>query len=228
MNPKNLLLNAAILSMSSLVMAQTALTTSGNINYVSDYKFRGISQTSGNMAVQGGFDVTYGGFYIGTWSSNVEMSDANIESDVYGGYTGKLTKALTFDVGLITYQYPGNQSSYDFNEIYGSLSMPVYGVTSTLGVNYSDDFFAASGNATYYSLNLSLPTKMKNLTANTAIGRQVIDNSVAYGTDDYTDFTFSLGYLYRNMTVGLTYNVTDECTSTGTDQNVVVSLSSSM
>ena len=229
MNHKNLFLNAAILSMSSLVMAQTALTKSGNINYVSDYAWRGISQTAGGMAVQGGFDIEYGGFYLGTWSSNVDMAPATIEAEVYAGYAGSFTsfaKKLTYDVGLITYQYPGNNSGYDFNEIYGSLSMPVYGVTSTLGVNYSDDFFGGSGNATYYSLNFVSPTSMKNLSANATVGRQEIDNSTVYGTNDYTVYKLGVDYTMKTMTAGLQFSNTNS-SADFSGPRTIVSLSSS-
>lgn len=230
MNPKNLLLNAAILSMSSLVMAQSAMTKSGNINYVSDYTWRGISQTAGGMAVQGGFDIEYGGFYAGTWSSNVDMTSATLEAEVYAGYAGSFTsfaKKLSYDVGLITYQYPGNNSSYEFNEMYGSLSMPIYGVSSTLGVNYSDDFFGGSGNATYYSLNFVSPTSMKNLSANATVGRQEVDNSTVYGTNDYTVYNLGMQYKLSKMTrAGLQFSNTNS-SADFSGPRTIVSLSSS-
>ena len=229
LNPKNLLLNAAILSMSSLVMAQTALTKSGNINYVSDYAWRGISQTQGGMAVQGGFDMTYGGFYLGTWSSNIDTTTANIEVDVYAGYASSFTsfaKKLSYDVGLITYQYPGNNSGYDFNEIYGSLSMPVYGVTSTLGVNYTNDFYGGSGNATYYRLNFVSPTSIKNLAANATVGRQEVDNSTVYGTNDYTVYKLGVDYTMKKMTAGLQFSDTNS-SANFSGPRTIVSLSSS-
>jgi uncharacterized protein (TIGR02001 family) len=47
-------------------------TLTGNVGFVSDYRFRGISQTFKEPALQGGFDYSHAsGFYLGTWASNV-------------------------------------------------------------------------------------------------------------------------------------------------------------
>ena len=100
----------------------------GNINLTSNYKFRGQDQgtlKAWSPAVQGGFDWTQNGFYLGNWDSNVSFA-GNIEMDLYGGYRGEITKELTYDVGLLQYYYPknGNTTSINFNttEIYGSLA----------------------------------------------------------------------------------------------------------
>src|SRR5690349_14450604 len=43
-----------------------------NVGLFSEYIFRGISQTGGKPAVQGGFDYAHSsGFYAGTWASNI-------------------------------------------------------------------------------------------------------------------------------------------------------------
>ena len=50
----------------------SAHTFTGNVGFVSDYVFRGISQTQNHPAIQGGFDYNHAsGFYVGTWASNV-------------------------------------------------------------------------------------------------------------------------------------------------------------
>ncbi|MFL6696649.1 MAG: TorF family putative porin [Vitreoscilla sp.] len=90
-----------------------------NVGAVSDYRVRGIAQTSFKPAIQGGIDFAdKSGFYLGTWASNVRWVKAlngatkgSVEVDVYGGYRGALdVLPLTYDAGLITYQYPGNNS----------------------------------------------------------------------------------------------------------------------
>lgn len=84
-----------------------------NVGFVSDYYFRGISQTWHRPAVQGGFDITHSsGFYGGMWGSNVSPNtypDANVEIDVYGGYNGTIpaVEGLGWTVGLYSYLYPG-------------------------------------------------------------------------------------------------------------------------
>ena len=103
----------------------------------SDYTFRGISQTAEDPAIQGGFDYEHGsGLYIGTWASNVDfevqtVSDATMELDVYGGIAGEFDNGLGWDVGILSYNYPGADSSleYDFTEVYGSLSYSMFTAT---------------------------------------------------------------------------------------------------
>lgn len=52
---------------------------SGNVAVVSQYIFRGLSQSNGKPAIQGGFDYTHSsGFYAGTWLSNISwFTDQN-------------------------------------------------------------------------------------------------------------------------------------------------------
>ncbi|HUP07607.1 MAG TPA: TorF family putative porin [Caldimonas sp.] len=115
-----------------------------NIGVVSDYRFRGISQTRFDPALQGGIDyaIPNTGFYIGTWMSNikwikdageiagVDTGSAPVEWDFYGGYKGEIVKdTLSYDVGLLQYYYPNqhldripNTYSPDTLEIYGALT----------------------------------------------------------------------------------------------------------
>ena len=109
---------------SPAALAQTASTAAaptpefaftGNLTLASEYRYRGIAQTNGKPAVQGGFDLAHSsGFYVGTWASNVSwLSDAgggavsnSLEWDFYGGYKGALGD-FGYDVGLLYYYYPG-------------------------------------------------------------------------------------------------------------------------
>lgn len=92
-------------------------TLSGNINLTSDYIFRGVSQTQNGPAIQGGFDYAHAsGFYVGTWASNVDWvslgykADSSMEIDLYGGFKGTAGD-FGYDLGVITYYYPGDQIS---------------------------------------------------------------------------------------------------------------------
>ena len=98
-----------------------------NISVTTKYKFRG--QDQGNTkwlspAVQGGFDWSQNGFYLGNWNSNVSFSNAAIEMDFYGGYKGEIAKDFGYDVGILQYYYPQKDRVIDFNttEIYGALT----------------------------------------------------------------------------------------------------------
>jgi uncharacterized protein (TIGR02001 family) len=86
-------------------------TATANVNIVSDYRFRGITQTWGRPAIQGGADISHEmGFYAGTWLSNIsgnEYPGGSLEWDMYAGWNFKVNDDLTFPVGMLFYYYPG-------------------------------------------------------------------------------------------------------------------------
>lgn len=87
----------------------------GNMALVTDYRFRGISQTNGKPALQGGFDYAHpSGFYVGNWNSNVSSGagfpGGNLEMDFYGGYKATFGD-FGIDVGTIYYYYPGTNAT---------------------------------------------------------------------------------------------------------------------
>ena len=90
-------------------------TVTGNIGLFSEYRFRGIAQTFGEPALQGGFDYAHSsGFYAGNWNSNVNQGagfpGASLEMDFYGGFK-KSFGDFGIDVGFIWYLYPGSEAS---------------------------------------------------------------------------------------------------------------------
>ena len=98
-----------------------------NISVTTKYKFRGQDQGNTNWsspAIQGGFDWSQNGFYLGNWNSNVSFSNAAIEMDFYGGYKGEIAKDFGYDIGLLQYYYPQKDKVINFNttEIYGALT----------------------------------------------------------------------------------------------------------
>jgi len=114
-------LASAAFAVPSLAAAQAAAapasphTFSGNIALVSDYKFRGISQTFGKPALQGGFDYSHAsGFYAGNWNSNINegagFPAGNLEMDFYGGWK-KTWGDWGLDLGAIYYYYPGSDAN---------------------------------------------------------------------------------------------------------------------
>lgn len=132
------------------VMAQDAASdwsVTGNAGLYSDYRFRGISQTNKDPAFQGGFDIAHSsGFYLGNWNSNIDsgfFAGSNLEMDFYGGFKGA-AGTLGYDVGVLTYYYPGSDPKIDNTEVYLGLSYgPVsakyfYAVTDFFGFDDSD------------------------------------------------------------------------------------------
>lgn len=118
-----------------------AITITGSAALVSDYRFRGVSQSDEGMAVQGGFTVNHdSGFYVGAWGSNLAgwgtFGGANMELDLYGGYKLPVGEG-TLDVGLTWYMYPSGASNTDFAEFYAKLSGAVGPATLTATVAYA-------------------------------------------------------------------------------------------
>jgi hypothetical protein len=118
-----------------------AVTVSGSVGLVSDYRFRGVSQSDENLAVQGGFTIAHeSGIYIGTWGSNLAgwgtFGGANMELDLIAGYKFPVGGG-TLDVGATWYMYPGGFDNTDFIEPYAKLSGTAGPVSLTAGVAYA-------------------------------------------------------------------------------------------
>lgn len=118
------------------------VTVSGSVALVSDYRFRGVSQSDKEMAVQGGLTVTHeSGLYAGTWASNLAgwgtFGGANMELDLFGGYKFDIAEAVALDVGLTWYMYPGGADTTDFAEPYVKLSSSLGPASLLLGVAYA-------------------------------------------------------------------------------------------
>jgi uncharacterized protein (TIGR02001 family) len=154
---------AAALSAPAVVSAQTTPAAApppspvtGNMALVSEYRFRGIDQTFGKPAIQGGIDYAHSsGVYVGNWNSNVNpaagYNGANIEMDFYGGWK-KSFGDWGVDVGLIYYAYPGSTPKVDNTEIY------VGGSWKTLSLKYFhaiDDYFSVPDTKNSNYLDLS-------------------------------------------------------------------------
>jgi uncharacterized protein (TIGR02001 family) len=191
-------------------------TLSYNIGATTDYRFRAISQTSKKPAVQGGIDFAHqSGLYLGAWASNVKwVKDFNgatkgaLELDLYGGYKGGIAKDLGFDVGLITYQYPGNNSggagtpgagnfsNANTNEMYGALTFGLFTAKYSRSLG---DFLGNINTSGSGYFDLSAAVDLGNgLTLTPHLGRQTVANtSVA----NYTDYALTVA---KDMGKGLT------------------------
>jgi uncharacterized protein (TIGR02001 family) len=128
-------------------------TLTANVGLFSEYIFRGISQTGGKPAVQGGFDYAHSsGFYAGTWASNISWledfgaySRSSLEWDFYGGYKNNFPGQddWNYDVGLYYYYYPGKKNdgvhSANTLEAYGALGWKW--LSAKASYTLSNDYF---------------------------------------------------------------------------------------
>ncbi|HET8656667.1 MAG TPA: TorF family putative porin [Longimicrobiaceae bacterium] len=170
---------------------------SANVALTSDYVFRGISQTQGEPAIQGGIDVKHpSGLYAGTWGSSVNFGEgleggrrAEMELDVYGGLARSLAGLVDFDVGALYYAYPGAAGSrgYDYWELGTGLSRDVGPLSAGVAVKYSPDFFGGAGRAVDYAAQLEVPVSVVTLTG--SLGQQRIERNDVAGTPDYAHWS---------------------------------------
>lgn len=128
-------------------------TFTGNVSLTTDYRFRGLSQTSKKPAIQGGFDYSHeSGLYAGVWGSSVsgnQYPGASMEMDLYAGYKFEPIKDLGIDVGYISVKYPG--SSINANTPFATTVPTVTGVspdTQEIYVGVTYQWFSAKYNQT--------------------------------------------------------------------------------
>lgn len=187
-----------------------------NMGLVSDYIFRGISQTREKPALQGGVDYAHpSGFYLGAWGSNINFGDgddedhAHIEIDSYAGYTYTIDK-WALDGRFIYYAYPGEKSELDYNyyEINGNVTYDFDIAKLTGSVFYTPDNFAESGVGVYYSLGANVPLA-NGFGLNGKIGHQTVDNAERFEVPSYTDWSAGITYDWRGATFGLQYTDTN-------------------
>ena len=136
---KKLLRFVVIALLSSFSWLQAAELES-NVAMSSDYVWRGMTQTSEEPAISGGFDIAgENGLYFGKWEANVEFGDgAALELDWYAGYAGATEGGLSYDIGYLAFTYPG-EDSLDFEEIYLGLGYSYFGVTYSSGQDSAPD-----------------------------------------------------------------------------------------
>ncbi|WP_299309243.1 TorF family putative porin [uncultured Croceicoccus sp.] len=204
---------------------------SADVALVSDYRFRGVSQTDEEMALQGGISVSHeSGLYAGTWASNLAgwgtFGGSNMELDLYGGYVFELQNA-SVDVGLTWYMYPGGSDTTDFAEPYVKVGYGLGPADVLVGVAYAPKQEAlANVAATPFSngqkednlyiwgdLSTGIPNSPISLSAhlgysdgNPGLGPN--GTSIA-PTGTYLDWSLGAGYALGPLTLSVAYVDTD-------------------
>lgn len=205
---------------------------SANISLVSDYVFRGISQTDQRPALQGGFDYAHNsGFYAGLWASNVSWlqdlgaENSSLEIDVYAGYAGE-AGAIGYDFGLLQYYYPGSYGGEyraGGNEkphtLEGYVGISWQFLSFTWSYAFTDLFgIDRSRGSQYYDLSAAHEL-IAGVTLDAHVGYQEIRRS-----DSYTDWKLGLTKSYTSFDLGLHYVDTDISNASLADSRLVLSL----
>lgn len=182
--------------------AQSAVTVTGNVGLVTDYRFRGVSLSAGDPAIQGGATVTHeSGFYVGTWASSLNVGGStygSIELDLFGGWSGNVSEGLGLDVGLLRYNYPNNAPGVkaEYMEPYVTLSSTLGPVQAKLGATYAWKQDSLGGRDNLYvftKLAAALPGTPITLNAGLGYTDGALAPPFQAGAADTTGFDWSLG-----------------------------------
>ena len=206
------------------VIPETAkYTVTSNVGLVSNYLYRGISQTGANPAIQGGFDLGHAsGVYAGVWGSSISwISDAAVatnvgtEFDTYFGYKGEV-KGVGYDVGYLRYNYPGTYpvgtTKADTDEIYIAATYSI--VTAKVSYSLGDTFGVSKAEGTtYVELNAAYPIGETGYALSAHYGTQtykgVTADTNAAGSLTYSDYKVGVTKDFSGYVVGLAYSNTN-------------------
>ena len=218
---------------------EPAFPLTANVSVTTKYKFRGQDQAgvgtnsagevttkSVSPALQGGFDWSAAGFYVGNWNSSIGFTNTGVEMDFYAGYKGEFAKDFGYDVGILQYYYPQKDRAIDFNttEIYGALTWTFLAFKYSHTV--SGDYFGfgkaqrlvaeANGsslsgsrgqNTGYFELNANYP--VDKLTINGHVGYTKMSKKLRDATIDGGEGgTIDVGVKsYYDYKIGVTYDL---------------------
>ena len=219
----------------------SSITVTGNVALVTDYRFRGVSLSGGDPAVQGGIDVVHdSGFYVGTWASSIQGGQpyGEMELDLYAGWAGDVAEGVKLDAGLLYYAYPTGDTpggSTDYFEPYASLATTIGPVGATVGVAYAWDQNALGDNDNLYlysDFTLGVPSTPITFNAHLGYTDGVFAPPLLAGTLDDDGFDWSIGAtatVLGGLSVGVAYVGTEgPSINNFTDDAIVGTLSYTM
>lgn len=191
------------------LLAVTGAAVGGNVSatvgVVSDYDFRGISQTLNDPAFQMGLTYTSDtGVYYGLWGSNVDFGDnlygseidrPSTELDVFVGFSGE--KVVGYDLGIIYYSYP-NAGELNTPEVYGGITKG----PMSAKIWYSWDFGGSGESGVYSEVNFNVPMA-EGFSFLTHLGYTDANKNKSVG--NYLDWSLGVGYDVNNLSLSLKY-----------------------
>ena len=204
---KRIFLTVWILLMAAAPMTALADDTSPftwEAGVVSDYVFRGASQTDEDPTVQAGLTWTHdSGFYAGAWASGVDFGTdkPDAEVDVFVGYSFDINEAVNLDVALNRYNYPDAGAS-NYNEL---ITTTTFAEQYTLTVAYSDDFGGSDTDAWYVAAGTSLGLP-EDFSLDLSVGRSLFEKEFS---EDYTDWSIGVSRSWGLLSASLAYVGTD-------------------
>jgi uncharacterized protein (TIGR02001 family) len=198
---------------------------------VSDYDWRGVSQTNDKLdgGVFGGpafqLGANYGfenGVYVGAWGSNIDTNDADVEVDLFAGYAGgDAAEGFGYDVGANMYYYPGGASRVNFVEAYAGISSGMFSGK----VWFAPEYGASKDSGIYVEGNVTYPLPA-NFSLVGHLGYSLGDGVKASYGDEYLDYAVGVGYTFDKFSLAAKYISTDA--DNYDDDKVVLSVSTTL
>ncbi len=187
------------------------LTLSANAAVVSEYRFRGVDLSGGDIAIQGGIDAAHSsGFYVGTWGSSLDedtLGYGNIELDIYAGWSAEMMPGLSVDVGAIYYIFPNApEGDFDYVEAYASAGFRLGPGELTVGLAYAPEQDSLAGSDNLYvfaDAGVGVPGTPVSLAAHVGY----TDGFLTF-TDNNQAWDWSVGIDYaltQNVSLGVAY-----------------------
>ena len=233
-----LLLGGLALASAAPVFAQDAapppaVKLTGGATLISDYRFRGTTQSNGDRAIQGTVNLNSAiGFYIGTWASEIDGSGktpaltgyGKAEVDLYGGFTKTFKNGIGMDAGLLYYYYPDHVSGQntDFFEPYASLTYTIGPIAAKLGAAYAwggqkglSGFDVKGGNDdniyAYGEASVGIPKTPITLKGHLGYSDGALGslNPAGSGDNNYYDWSVTAEAVGGPLKVGVSYVDTD-------------------
>ena len=193
---------------------------SATIGFQTDYRFRGISQTSRAPSYFGSLDFEQEIFkdisiYAGVWGSNINFGTTFVEVDVYGGFKGKINDKLSWNLQFLGYLYPGEGNHVvNYFEVIPAVTYDFGPVAVTGGVALSPNFSGGSGFAAWPYADVTVPipwdvVKPYKLAVVGHFGYQAIEKNDKFGTPDYFEWAVGLTATVYGLNLAVKYVDTD-------------------
>ena len=205
-------------------------TFTSNVALVSDYLYRGISQTNAQPAIQGGFDYAHSsGLYAGAWGSSISWlkdsgsystKSSQLELDTYFGYKNSFATDYSYDVGFLRYNYPAKYFpgaiKADTDEIYGQIGWKW--LTAKYSYSLGDTFATPDAKGTgYFDLSANYPVGDTGITLGAHYGKQSykgssLDSNSKMNPNSrftYNDYKVSVTKDISGYVLGLAYSNTN-------------------
>jgi len=191
-----------------------------NLAVTTDYRFRGVSQSDNDPALQGSVEYSHpSGFFANVWASTIDFApfgdnDASVEVDLTAGYRHEFSKSTEGLIKLVYYWYPDADpppgADTDYVEIIAGLSHQLSEVTLTGEIAYSPEYSGGVGDAWALTGGAAVPLAPKwwvfdnGIEASGHLGHQSFDRAA-----DYTFWDLGVSAGIDIFTLDLRYHDTN-------------------